>query len=127
MQMWSNSSFDTSEALVHRTIDIEPTLLPHSCLSGVFLVFMCICYLQHAATRMQHVINKYQCLIKAKRKQFRQIPLTDSFVNVYLNILDISKKGPRLTSNSAYNYIGSVCSRQKNFISLNFNVKQFGI
>lgn len=45
MQMWSNFSFDTSEEMMHGgSIVWNQTLFLHSCLSGVFLVFMCCCY-----------------------------------------------------------------------------------
>lgn len=45
MQMWSSFLFDTSEELMHGgSITWNQTLFLHSCLSGVFLVFMCCCY-----------------------------------------------------------------------------------
>lgn len=45
MQMWINFPFDTLEELMHGvSITWYQTLFLHSCLSGVFLVFMCCCY-----------------------------------------------------------------------------------
>lgn len=107
MQLWSE-------------LHIEPTLPPHSCLSGVFLVFMCVCYFCSICYSNRDAAC-YQQISGFWSKTTKAIQ-TDSSVNVELHILYDFKQ----LSIQLYR----VCLFQtliKDLFNLNFNRMQFWI